>query len=448
MDSRFILVSLLVKLGVAAAVSSALVRSRYFKWILFREERTLAQQIYLAVFIAMPFALGVIVRVSVKNFVAADLAFEAAVLIGVVGGKVPGLLGGLVLGLPAIFSGEYGPMSFYAVSGLLAGMVRSLALDSSEIWSFTPFLDLSIYRWFRRHMQRPFLDWQSSFVLVVLGLQFVRIQLGRAFPTQFFIINPISWGTTLAVYATTLACVAIPVKIWNNTRIEIKLEEQERLLLQARMEALQSQINPHFLFNTLNSIASLVRFDPDMARVLIVKLANILRRLLRKGDSFVPLREEVDFIDDYLDIEVVRFGQDKLRVVKELDPATLEMIVPSMLLQPLIENCIKHGLAPQIEGGSIVVRSVVSGGMLNIEVEDDGVGMTVPGGSAPVMPGPGIGMSNVAERLKVLYGETATMVVSSSGGKGTRVTIRVPVLAPVEVEGGLPVYEARSSTSR
>ncbi|MGZ5141661.1 MAG: sensor histidine kinase, partial [Burkholderiales bacterium] len=293
-----------------------------------------------------------------------------------------------------------------------------------------------------------FLDWQSSFVLVVLGLQFVRIQLGRAFPTQFFIINPISWGTTLAVYATTLACVAIPVKIWNNTRIEIKLEEQERLLLQARMEALQSQINPHFLFNTLNSIASLVRFDPDMARVLIVKLANILRRLLRKGDSFVPLREEVDFIDDYLDIEVVRFGQDKLRVVKELDPATLEMIVPSMLLQPLIENCIKHGLAPQIEGGSIVVRSVVSGGMLNIEVEDDGVGMTVPGGSAPVMPGPGIGMSNVAERLKVLYGETATMVVSSSGGKGTRVTIRVPVLAPVEVEGGLPVYEARSSTSR
>ena len=448
MDSRFILVSLLVKLGVAAAVSSALVRSRYFKWILFREERTLAQQIYLAVFIAMPFALGVIVRVSVKNFVAADLAFEAAVLIGVVGGKVPGFLGGLVLGLPAIFSGEYGPMSFYAVSGLLAGMVRSLAQDSSEIWSFTPFLDLSIYRWFRRHMQRPFLDWQSSFVLVVLGLQFLRIQLGRTFPSQFFIINPISWGTTLAVYATTLACVAIPVKIWNNTRIEIKLEEQERLLLQARMEALQSQINPHFLFNTLNSIASLVRFDPDMARVLIVKLANILRRLLRKGDSFVPLREEVDFIDDYLDIEVVRFGQDKLRVVKELDPATLEMIVPSMLLQPLIENCIKHGLAPQIEGGSIVVRSAVSGGMLNIEVEDDGVGMTVPGGSAPVMPGPGIGMSNVAERLKVLYGETATMVVSSSGGKGTRVTIRVPVLAPVEVEGGLPVYEARSSTSR
>jgi len=214
------------------------------------------------------------------------------------------------------------------------------------------------------------------------------------------------------------------------------------------MEALQSQINPHFLFNTLNSIASLVRFDPDMARVLIVKLANILRRLLRKSDSFVPLREELDFIDDYLDIEVVRFGRDKLRVVKELDPATLEMIVPSMLLQPLIENCIKHGLSPQIEGGSIVVRSAVTGSMLNIEVEDDGVGMTVPGGSAAVMPGPGIGMSNVAERLKVLYGETASMMVSSSGRKGTRITIRLPAIAPVEIEGGLPIYEARSSTSR
>jgi two-component system, LytTR family, sensor kinase len=144
----------------------------------------------------------------------------------------------------------------------------------------------------------------------------------------------------------------------------------------------------------------------------------------------------------------VRFGRDKLRVVKELDPATLDMIVPNMLLQPLIENCIRHGLAPLIEGGSIYVRSSVTEGMLNIEVEDDGVGMTVPGGSASVMPGPGIGMSNVAERIKVLYGETASMRVSSSEGKGTRVTIRVPVLDQMEVGTALPVYEARSSTAR
>src|SRR5512143_1871404 len=112
------------------------------------------------------------------------------------------------------------------------------------------------------------------------------------------------------------------------------------------MEALQSQSNPHFLFNTLNSVSSLVRFDPDTARQLIVKLANILRRLLRKGDAFVQLRDELEFIDDYLDIEVVRFGHDKLRVTKDMAPDSLDLLVPSMLLQPLVENSIKHGLSP------------------------------------------------------------------------------------------------------
>ena len=151
--------------------------------------------------------------------------------------------------------------------------------------------------------------------------------------------------------------VGTELKIFNSVRIQMKLEEQERLLLQARMAALQNQINPHFLFNTLNSISSLVRFDPDTAREMILKLATILRRLLNSTDSFVPLREEVEFIDNYLDIEVVRFGRDKLKVVKDLDPASLEAMVPSMLLQPLVENCIKHGLAPKVEGGSITLRS-------------------------------------------------------------------------------------------
>src|SRR5258707_13887968 len=133
------------------------------------------------------------------------------------------------------------------------------------------------------------------------------------------------------------------------------------------MEALQNQINPHFLFNALNSVSSLVRFDPDTAREMIIKLANILRRLLNSGEAFVPLREEMEFIDNYLDIEVVRFGQDKLRVVKELDSASLDVMIPSMLLQPLVENSIKHGLSSKIEGGSIYLRSRLSDGHLIIE---------------------------------------------------------------------------------
>src|SRR5205814_7596474 len=145
-----------------------------------------------------------------------------------------------------------------------------------------------------------------------------------------------------------------------------------------------NQINPHFLFNTLNSVSSLVRIAPDTARELIIKLATILRRLLHSSDAFVPLQEEIDFIDNYLDIEVVRFGRDKLRVFKELDPVSLDVMVPSMLLQPLVENSIKHGLSTKLEGGSIFLRSRVSDASLTIEVEDDGVGM----GSAQMLERP------------------------------------------------------------
>jgi len=449
-DSRFILVTLLVKLGVAAAISSAVVRSRYFKELLFQEERTFRQKLHLMLFIVTPFALGVLVRVAVRNFKAADLSVEAAILLGVIGGRVAGGIGGALLGLAALYNGELAALPFDTLVGIVAGMLRNAAPDKEDIWAFTPFLDLSLYRWLRRNLPRPRMDWQTLFFLFILATQLARTELGRALPRYFFYIPGATWTTLLAEYATTVACVAIPLKIWNNTRIEMKLQVQERLLLQSRMEALQSQINPHFLFNTLNSIASLVRFDPDMARVLIVKLASILRRLQRKGDAFVHLRDEVEFIDDYLDIEVVRFGRDKLHVVKDLDPVTLDMVVPTMVLQPLVENSIKHGLAPRIEGGSITLRSRLSEGFLVVEVQDNGVGMPLAGEGTLVEPGGGIGMSNVAERLKVLYGDAATMTISSADGQGTLVVLRVPVLVSVDASepAAAAAYEARSSTQR
>ncbi|HET8666579.1 MAG TPA: histidine kinase, partial [Terriglobales bacterium] len=282
MDQRLILVTLLVKLGVAAAVSSALVRAKSFKSMLFREERTIQQKVNLVLFAGFPFALGVLVRGSVHNFLAADLSFEAAVLIGVIGGRFAGVLAGVLISLPGIAHNEVMNLPFDAFAGFVAGWMRRLAPDYEAIWTFSPFVDLSIYRWVRKAIEKPRPDWQVSFFLVILGLSFARIQLGRAFPQHFFSLESPQWAVMLAIYATTVMVVAIPLKVFNSTRMEIKLEEQERMLLQARMEALQSQINPHFLFNTLNSVSSLVRFDPDTARELIVKLANILRRLLRK----------------------------------------------------------------------------------------------------------------------------------------------------------------------
>ena len=176
------------------------------------------------------------------------------------------------------------------------------------------------------------------------------------------------------VYLATIFAVFVPLKIWNSTRNEKKLEEQERLLAEARLAALTSQINPHFLFNTLNSVSSLIRTDPNQARVMVVRLSKILRRLLRKHENFSTLRDELSFIEDYLSIEVVRFG-DKLRFEQDVAEDTLDMLVPSMLLQPLVENCIKHGLSSKVEGGTIRIRAHRTETKLHLLVEDDGVGI-------------------------------------------------------------------------
>jgi two-component system, LytTR family, sensor kinase len=450
MEQRLILISLLIKLGVAASAASILGRSVEFKSLLFQQQRTLKQTVYLVLWIALPMAGGVWIRFSAKSFFAGDLSFETALLLGVIGGRFAGVLGGAIVALPALFHGEWATLPFDVLCGFISGQLRSLVENQEEIWSFSPFIDLSIYRWIRRNLPRPRLfDWQIMFFVTILVLRFMHTELSRFLPSATYSLESPSLWVEAAIYATSLMVIGTQLKIWNSVRIQIKLEEQERLLLQARMEALQNQINPHFLFNTLNSVSSLVRFDPDRARELIIKLANILRRLLHSSDSFVPLREELEFIDNYLDIEVVRFGPDKLRVVKELDPASLDAMVPSMLLQPLVENSIKHGLSSKIDGGSIYLRSRFSGSNLIIEVEDDGVGM----GAAQFLERPsglggtGIGMANVAERLKVLYADTARMTLDSRQGKGTLVRLRLPILQN-EGETPVPAYEERSSTRR
>jgi two-component system LytT family sensor kinase len=449
MEQRLILLNLLFKLGVAAAVASSLVRSVEFKSLLFREERTLRQRIYLVLWIGIPLGIGVWVRFIQKSFVAGDLSFEASILFGVVAGRFTGMLGGAFIALPALLHGEWATLPFNILCGLVAGQLRIMAPDREDIWSFSPFVDQSIYRMIRRNLPTPKLfDWQVMFFGTIVALRFVQAQLSRFLPHSTFSLDSPNLWVEVASYATSIIAIGSVLKIWNSVRLQIKLEEQERLLLQARMEALQNQINPHFLFNTLNSVSSLVRFDPDTARDLIIKLATILRRLLNSSDAFVPLREEVEFIDNYLDIEVVRFGRDKLRVVKELDPASLDVMVPAMLLQPLVENSIKHGLASKIDGGSIFLRSHITEDNLMIEVEDDGVGM----GSAQLLEKPsglggtGIGMANVAERLKVLYGDSARMTIDSPEGKGTLVRMRIPVLPGDRAVQEF--YEERSSTRR
>jgi len=205
------------------------------------------------------------------------------------------------------------------------------------------------------------------------------------------------------------------------------------------MDALSRQINPHFLFNTLNTVTALIRLDPDAARGVVLKLGNILRRLLRKHETFVPLREELEFIDNYLDIEVARFGKDNLEIVQQIDYAALEAFVPSMLLQPIVENCLKHGLAPKIGGGKIELRTTNTDGRLRIEIEDNGVGISEE--KLPHVYVEGIGLSNVRERLRVLYGTDFQLDIQSRPDEGTVIRIEIPELVPAmqpEVAGQVP----------
>ena len=452
MELSLVLINLLVKLGLGAALAAALVRSVEFKSLLYREQRSVRDRIYFVLWLVISEWIGKALAAGVWRFgatpspIVGDLSVETTILLGALAGRFAGIMGGALLALPALFSGAWLSLPLYVLIGLISGQVREFAPNHEEIWKFSPFNYLSLVRWIRRAEPRPRLgDWQVMFLVTIVGLRFLQVEAARFMPG--YIPQP-RWVEAL-IYATSVTVIVIELKIWNGVRLQIKLEEQERLLLQARMTALQNQINPHFLFNTLNSVSSLVRVAPDTARELILKLATILRRLLHSSDAFVPLQDEIDFIDNYLDIEVVRFGRDKLRVVKELDPASLDVMVPSMLLQPLVENSIKHGLSSKIDGGSIYLRSQIADDHVNIEVEDDGVGMA----SAQLLERPtglgegGIGIANVAERLKVLYGETARMTIDSHNGTGTLVRLRLPIL-PSDLTTTTAIYEDRSSTRR
>ena len=349
---------------------------------------------------------------------------------GLLGGRVVGPIGGAIVTIPALIGHEWLAMPAASTAGLLGGLIRQLIPDKEDLWNFGPFTFLNIPKAIMRMVGKGEIMWEMLPLATCVGLEVGRVALVTVTKPKFlFAIDPQwNWRLILVVIGT-LVSVAAPLKIWNNTRIEMNLERHQQLLLRARMDALTSQINPHFLFNTLNTVTALIRVAPDTARGVVLKLSNILRRLLRKHETFVPLREELSFIDDYLDIEVARFGEDSLDIVKEIDERTLETFIPSMLLQPIVENSLKHGLAPKLEGGRICLRTSNHGGRLHIEIEDNGVGISEE--KMPHVYVEGIGLSNVRERLRVLYGTDFNLEIESHEGKGTVIRIDVPQLVPV-----------------
>lgn len=216
------------------------------------------------------------------------------------------------------------------------------------------------------------------------------------------------------------------------TRLESLAGERERAERQSReaslrhlaavaeLKALRAQINPHFLFNSLNTIADLIVSDPAKAESMTVLLASVFRHVLLHSDRHLtPICEEIAFLRTYLRIEEVRFGE-RLLVDLDIQPGVAEQRIPSLLLQPIVENAIKHGLAPKVGPGRLRIAAHADGAFTRLEVEDDGVGLSPRGG------GGGVGLKNVAERLRMLYGGRASVTCENGASAGTLVTILIP----------------------
>jgi two-component system LytT family sensor kinase len=430
LEGKDLLFILVLKVGWAAALAALLVRFRSFRKLVFTENRDSDQKVMLLLFLVPPLAIGTMLRlVAGYNFF--DLTLEGSILMGLIGGRVVGLLGGSLISLLPFGFHEWISAPMAALVGLLAGEVREIMPEKEGVWDFGPFLFLNIPHWLIKLARQRQANWVMLPLFCCAAFEIGLLALSTLVPSRWiFSLRTPNLGYEALVVLSSVMCVATAIKIWNNTRIEMNLEQNQQHLLKARMDALTSQINPHFLFNTLNTVSSLIRFDPDMARGVVLKLSNILRRLLRKHETFVPLREELQFIDDYLDIEVIRFGPDKLQIFKEVDRETLDAFVPSMLLQPIVENAIKHGLAPRLAGGQIHIRTKHRDGRLLIEIDDNGMGMS----SERLLEvyGGGIGISNVHERLRLLYGDHFDMDIRSREGEGTQIRIEIPELAAVE----------------
>src|SRR3954465_1759930 len=405
---QLLLTTLVVKLVATAALATMLVRYRRFRHILIFERRRWPDRLTFALSLGIPLTAGVVARLLL-GYDALDLTMEGSFLVGLIAGPYAGATVGAMVGLPPLGNGEWAALPFAVGCGFAGGGLRELC-PKEAIWHFSPFIFPSVPRRAWRMVRSLEMDWQVVLLLAPVALELLGQALGFRWSDnhRLFVLAsnpPWSWRMLVVLFASVL-CVATPIKIWNNARIEHRVQEQEKLLLAAKIEALANQINPHFLFNTLTSISSLIRTQPDTARMLITKLSGLLRRLMRATDHFVTLREELESIDEYLAIETVRFGP-QLRVEKSIAPQTLDVIVPSMILQPLVENSIKHGLARKVGGGRITIKTLVRDDHTLIEVHDDGLGMTEE--RLVQALGGGIGFSNLDEGARGVYGADHTL---------------------------------------
>ncbi|MEV0586528.1 histidine kinase [Nonomuraea sp. NPDC050310] len=259
-------------------------------------------------------------------------------------------------------------------------------------------------------------------------------------PVRHVVVVPLSTDDrvvgTLAAYgphaSAGLVRAAEEVARWVDSQLELaELDRSRTLLMEAEVRALRAQISPHFIYNSLTTIASFVRTDPERARELLLEFADFTRYSFRRHGDFTTLAEELRSIDRYLILERARFG-DQLQVTLRIAPEVLPVAVPFLCLQPLVENAVRHGLESKNGVGRITIIAEDAGAECGISVEDDGIGMD-PERLRRILagePGEGVGLANVDERLRQVYGDEYGLVVETNRGAGTKVSVRLPKYHP------------------
>jgi two-component sensor histidine kinase len=303
------------------------------------------------------------------------------------------------------------------LSPLIFKMARRYELRSSFPRNLLIHICLSIALSFVVLSAASPLVWYFGYVNLVRNPTLAILWRNNAFSIYYF-------HQGLTIYWTTLV-VAHALYYYRGLReVETKRGQLAAQLARAQLQALKMQIHPHFLFNTLNSIAALLHKDVEAADRMIARLGDFLRLTLKQSDTqTIDFAQELEFLKCYLDIERTRF-EDRLTVAIEVEPQSLNLAVPNLFLQPIVENAIRHGIARQTSSGQVTIRAFKKSERLIVQVEDNGPGLrTNPNGTNS-----GIGLSNTLARLKQFYGEDYRFEIANAAERGVIVTIEIPAV--------------------
>ncbi len=420
-QEQLLLINLLLRIPVMAGIVSLVLGFGFVADFLVRGQRA-ASRVKMTLLLSFVFVVGLLVRKLVAQG-AMDLSLEGVLLAGFLGGVWVGAGVGFAVGFVSYLIGEPVAFPFYTAVGLGGGALFSALGERGVIWSFSLNPFFIVYNFFERllrgRLDRNFIP----FALCVICL-FARYALVERFgPRAIYGFAPRAPFLVALDVAVAVYTLGIALKITSNTRMEIIMREEESQLIHARLATLRGQINPHFLFNTLNSITALIRTDAEKAREMTRRLSQIFRKSLEDVSDTHTLEEEIDFIDNYLSIEKVRFG-DKLRVSKEIGQGTESFQVPTMILQPLVENAVKHGISRNSNGGFVRIGTERTGRGMTITVENEGPD------EGPFrledMLSRGIGLRNVIERLELYSCGLGSLEIAPREGGGAVVRLFMP----------------------